>query len=125
VRGPAKDLHSGKFGGAVHEPMIDLVHVLGSLVEAGTGAILVPGINDSVAPLTPEESALYDGIDFDLPSLRKTAAVPSLLHEAGGTKAALMHMWRYPSLSVHGVALIEQHCRAQHTRDRRALGRPE
>ena len=28
VSGLAKDLHSGKFGGAVHEPMVDLIQVV-------------------------------------------------------------------------------------------------
>ena len=44
--------------------MIDLVHLLGKLVD-DKGRILVPGVNELVAPLTAEEDALYDNIDFD------------------------------------------------------------
>lgn len=51
VKGPKADLHSGVFGGTVHEPMTDLVQVLSKLVT-GDGKILVPGIMDQVAPVT-------------------------------------------------------------------------
>jgi Cys-Gly metallodipeptidase DUG1 len=43
ITGPGKDLHSGVFGGTVHEPMTDLVHIMSNLV-APDGKILIPGI---------------------------------------------------------------------------------
>jgi Cys-Gly metallodipeptidase DUG1 len=43
IKGPGQDLHSGVFGGTVHEPMTDLVNVLSKLVDP-KGKILVPGI---------------------------------------------------------------------------------
>ena len=102
ISGLAKDLHSGKFGGAVQEPMADLMSVLSTLVENSTGKILVPGVNDLVKPLTEEESKLYDGLEFDLDGLKQVAGAKDLLHK-GSTKEALMHMWRFPSLSIHAV----------------------
>ena len=60
-----KDLHSGVFGGTVHEGMVDLMWMMNQLVD-GEGNILVEGLMDSVAPLTAEESAKYDNIDFDV-----------------------------------------------------------
>ena len=54
VSGPARDLHSGVFGGTVHEPMTDLVVLLGKLV-APNGKILVPGIDDMVSTADDEE----------------------------------------------------------------------
>ncbi|KAK2569282.1 Cytosolic non-specific dipeptidase [Acropora cervicornis] len=60
----SKDLHSGVFGGTVHEAMSDLIYLLGQLVDV-KGKILVPGINDNVAPLTGGERATYTDIDFD------------------------------------------------------------
>ncbi len=65
VESSSKDLHSGVFGGSVHESMIDLVSLLNELVD-GKGKILVPGIYDAVTPLTDEERKLYEPIDFDL-----------------------------------------------------------
>lgn len=101
VSGPTKDLHSGKFGGSVHEPMTDLVQLMASLVDS-KGSILVPGVMDSVAPLTETERKLYEGVDFHLDSHKRAAGVQRLLHE-GDLEKSLMHMWRYPSLSIHGV----------------------
>ena len=43
--------------------MVDLVYLLNELVD-GKGKILVPGVYDSVKPLTDEEKQLYDPIDF-------------------------------------------------------------
>lgn len=43
VTGIAKDLHSGVFGGVVHEPMTDLTRLMAALVEVN-GRIQVPGI---------------------------------------------------------------------------------
>lgn len=57
ISGPAADLHSGVFGGTVHEPMTDLVHLLSKLVSP-TGEILVPGIKELIAPLTDEEKCV-------------------------------------------------------------------
>ena len=47
-----------------HEAMSDLIYLLGQLVDV-KGKILVPGINDNVAPLTDGERATYTDIDFD------------------------------------------------------------
>ncbi|KAG8844480.1 Cys-Gly metallodipeptidase [Serendipita sp. 411] len=58
VTGPARDLHSGVFGRMVHEPMTDLIHIMSKLVTP-QGDILIPGINDLVAPLTDEERSVH------------------------------------------------------------------
>lgn len=54
ISGPARDLHSGVFGRTVHEPMTDLVTLLGKLV-APDGRILVPGVDDMVDAADEEE----------------------------------------------------------------------
>jgi nonspecific dipeptidase len=100
-----QDLHSGVFGGTVHEGMTDLIYLMSTLVEPGTGKILIPGVMDDVAPVTEEEDALYDSIDFDIDSYKNEATVQSvsdrlLYHEK---KSLLMARWRYPTLSLHGI----------------------
>lgn len=99
-----QDLHSGVFGGSVHEAMIDLVHLLGKLVD-DKGKILIPGVNELVAPLTPEEDALYENIDFDPEDYAKDIGTERLYHHdhEDVKKMTLQHRWRYPSLSIHGV----------------------
>ncbi|KAK7490769.1 hypothetical protein BaRGS_00017998 [Batillaria attramentaria] len=94
------DLHSGVFGGTVHEAMTDLIALMGALVDV-KGKILVPGVYDTVKPLTADEKALYDPIDFDMEDYRNDLGAPKLIHDK--KEDVLMHRWRYPSLSLHGI----------------------
>lgn len=100
IEGPGADLHSGIFGGIIHEPMTDLVNVMSSLVDA-KGKILIEGVDAMVAPVTETESAIYDKIDFDVEQLNAAAGSDTAIHQA--KQDILMHRWRYPSLSLHGI----------------------
>ncbi|KAF6087670.1 carnosine dipeptidase 1 [Phyllostomus discolor] len=100
VRCRDQDFHSGTFGGILHEPMADLVALLGSLTDA-SGRILVPGIYDHVAPVTEEERELHAAADLDLAEFRRSAQVERFLFDT--KEEILMHLWRYPSLSIHGI----------------------
>ncbi|XP_037777790.1 LOW QUALITY PROTEIN: cytosolic non-specific dipeptidase-like [Penaeus monodon] len=97
----AKDLHSGVFGGTVHEAMADLIYLMNTLLDS-KGNILVPGIMNEVVPVTPEEEALYKDIDFDVEDYRKDLRHERLVHHNDKTKT-LMARWRNPSLSLHGI----------------------
>lgn len=44
------------------------------------GKILIPGINEAVAPVTEEELGLYDKIDFDLEEYSRDVGAETLLH---------------------------------------------
>ncbi|KAI3633828.1 hypothetical protein MIR68_008160 [Amoeboaphelidium protococcarum] len=94
------DLHSGVFGGTVHEPMVDLVNVLSSLVKPD-GTILVDGLMDQVAPLTEEEEKLYKSLDFSLDAFLQSTGTKSAITEQPAE--ILKRRWRYPTLSVHGI----------------------
>lgn len=95
-----QDFHSGTFGGILNEPMADLVALLGGLVDA-SGHILIPGIYDHVAPLTEEEKETYKAIELDLEEYRNSSQVKKFLFDT--KEEILMHLWRYPSLSIHGI----------------------
>lgn len=100
VKGPGQDLHSGIFGGIVHEPMTDLVRVLGKLVDTD-GKILIPGIQEMVAPMTDDEQALYADISYTMANLYESLGSTAAIYDT--TEETLMARWRYPSLSIHGV----------------------
>uniref|UniRef100_H2ZQD6 Peptidase M20 dimerisation domain-containing protein n=1 Tax=Ciona savignyi TaxID=51511 RepID=H2ZQD6_CIOSA len=100
VQCSTKDLHSGVFGGSVHEAMGDLIAVMSSLVDK-KGKILIPGVCDAVLPVTKDELLTYDPIDFDLEEYKKDVGVDGLLHPT--KRDILMHRWRFPSLSLHGI----------------------
>ncbi len=76
VYGPSDDLHSGFFGGAVHNPALALVEILGKLYNTDN-TIAVPGFYDDVVALTPEERAM----------IAKTALSDDQLKEATGVSA--------------------------------------
>ncbi|RUS77218.1 hypothetical protein EGW08_015022 [Elysia chlorotica] len=95
-----QDLHSGLFGGTVHEAMNDLIALMSQLTDVNH-KILVPGLYDSVQELTAEEKATYDPIDFDPEDYRKDIGAKKLIHAE--KPDLLMARWRYPSLSLHGI----------------------
>src|SRR5580700_2010160 len=52
--GPARDLHSGLYGGAAPNPVFGLIELL-SKCKDPQGKILIPGMYDDVAPPAPAE----------------------------------------------------------------------
>lgn len=84
--------------------MTDLIHILGTLVNKD-GEILVTGINNEVAQLTPKEKELYEKITFDVSEYKADIGCNRLLHDEN-KEEILMHRWRYPSLSIHGMIYI-------------------
>ncbi|KAK9680218.1 Peptidase family M20/M25/M40 [Popillia japonica] len=97
----SKDLHSGVFGGTVIEGMADLIYLLNTLVDKN-GKILIPGIYAEVAPEAPGERDIYQKIHFDVDEYKKNIGTSSLAHR-GIKEELLMHRWRHPSLSIHGI----------------------
>ncbi|KAI9305332.1 hypothetical protein BJ944DRAFT_161937, partial [Cunninghamella echinulata] len=116
------DLHSGVEGGAVSEPLIDMIHVLGQLVD-NNKKVLIPGFYDNVRPVTEPEEKLYDPIIEWLKSskcgLESTRSQHSSIASPTTTyidlvnpddkpctdriRKELMARWRYPTLTVHKI----------------------
>jgi cytosolic nonspecific dipeptidase len=102
VQGCEQDLHSGVLGGTVHEAMTDLMQLMASLIDS-KGNILIDGIMDDVAPMTQDEEALYESIDFDLVNYKEENRILAKTLMQDNEKSCLMHRWRYPTVSLHGV----------------------
>ncbi|XP_053252633.1 beta-Ala-His dipeptidase-like isoform X3 [Podarcis raffonei] len=100
VQGGERDLHSGALGGIVQEPMSDLIALLDSLVDS-SGHILIPGIYDGVDDFTEEEKKLYEPIEFDIEQYKIDVGVKKFLYDT--KEEILSHLWRFPSLSIHGI----------------------
>lgn len=59
VYGPKRDLHSGSFGGVVHNP----THMVGKMVAAlhdDEGRIRIPGFYDDIVPVSEAQQALIE-----------------------------------------------------------------
>jgi len=104
VKCSSKDLHSGVYGGSVHEAMTDLVRLMASLVGVD-GKILVPGIYDDVEKLTEKEAAIYPTIDFDMEAYKAEVGVMGISDQllSPTKEGVLMARWREPTLSLHGI----------------------
>lgn len=61
------------------------------------GKILIPGINDAVAPVTDEECELYDHIDFDMEEFAKDVGAETLLHSCKVPLAPPLTLCRPPA----------------------------
>lgn len=100
VSGPATDLHSGSYGGAVANPAGALARILASLRDED-GRIAIRGFYDDVAE--PEE-ALREAVaalPFDDERYRRELGVPALAGEAG--RSTLERLWTRPSCDVNGL----------------------
>ncbi|KAL3200873.1 hypothetical protein MRX96_013133 [Rhipicephalus microplus] len=94
------DLESGADGGALHEPMADVVFLLDSLM--GTrGHVSVEGFHDDVAPITDTEWKLYEHVDFDTIEYQSMHDIRRITID--DRLQLLMRKWRYPSLTIHGI----------------------
>jgi acetylornithine deacetylase/succinyl-diaminopimelate desuccinylase-like protein len=95
-----RDLHSGRYGGTVANP----VHALATLVASlhgADGAVAVAGFYDGVDELTPERRAAIDAVAFDEEEYRASVGVPELAGEAG--YSTLQRLWERPTLEVNGI----------------------
>lgn len=102
VSGPSVDLHSGVYGGTIHEPITILIFLLSKLVN-DKGRILIPGIYDKVPECSQEEIENLKTIDFDPTSYAEElkCSKDQLLYTS--KVDILAHRWRYPCLSIHGI----------------------
>lgn len=77
VRGPKDDLHSGFYGGAVHNPALALAQMLAKMFD-DQNRIAVPGFYDDVVPISDrerEEIAKSDMSEQDIVDATGVAAV--------------------------------------------------
>ncbi|WWC70211.1 uncharacterized protein I206_104161 [Kwoniella pini CBS 10737] len=100
INGPDRDLHSGVFGGTVHEPMTDLITLMSKLVT-GDGQILIPGVKEMIAPLTDDERAKFEAIHFAMKDIHDAVGGDVTIYNDG--VKTLMGRMRNPSLSLHGI----------------------
>ena len=86
VHGPARDLHSGIFGGAVENPAMALSRLLAQLRDAN-GRVTIPGFYDDVAPLSAYERKQFARLPIKDRDLQKLLGVKKLFGERGFTPA--------------------------------------
>ncbi|HSM35102.1 MAG TPA: dipeptidase [Longimicrobiales bacterium] len=99
VQGPAGDLHSGSYGGAVVNPANALARILASMHDE-EGRVTIDGFYDHVH--TPEAyKTQIASLPFDDEEFREEVGSPALGGEAGHT--TLERIWVRPTLDVNGL----------------------
>ena len=101
IRGPDHDLHSGAYGGVVHNPLQVATEILAALHD-DQGRVAIPGFYDRVRPLTADDRAEFERIPFDVEAFRQETGAPALWSgEAGYTP--LERLGARPTLEIHGI----------------------
>jgi acetylornithine deacetylase/succinyl-diaminopimelate desuccinylase-like protein len=100
VSGPDHDLHSGLFGGIVHNPAQALCE-LGAGMHDAEGRITLPGFYDKVRPLDAEERAELARLPVNESTYKQQTGVQKLWGEAGYT--AVERLGARPTLEVNGL----------------------
>jgi acetylornithine deacetylase/succinyl-diaminopimelate desuccinylase-like protein len=100
VEGASTDLHSGRFGGTVANPLHALSEILASL-HRPDGTVAVDGFYDGIPGLTAERRRQIAAVPFD-----EAAYLAGLgLGEAHGETgfSTLERLWERPTLEINGV----------------------
>ncbi len=101
-RGPARDLHSGLYGGAAPNAVFALIELLSKLKDQN-GRILIPGMYGDVEKPSPEELQSWQSLPFsEADFLKHEVGSKALTGEKG--YSVLEKVWARPTLEVHGIA---------------------
>jgi acetylornithine deacetylase/succinyl-diaminopimelate desuccinylase-like protein len=100
--GPARDLHSGLYGGAAPNAVFGLIELLAKLKSA-SGRIQISGLYDDVQPPAKAEAESWKSLPFsEREFLQKEVGSTALTGEAA--HSVLERVWARPTMEVHGIA---------------------
>lgn len=100
ITGPATDLHSGIYGGAVHNPAQVLTEVVAAMHDVD-GRVTLPGFYDNVRPMTDEERTQLARLPLTREHYLNSSGAPELFGEAGFTPVE--RVGARPTLEINGL----------------------
>ena len=100
VKGPAGDLHSGSYGGAVVNPAMALARILATFHDAD-GHIAIPGFYDSVRAWPDQVRTQMRSLPFTDEGFLHEVGAPALGGEKG--YSTLERIWTRPTCEVNGL----------------------
>ncbi|MBM3757271.1 MAG: dipeptidase [Acidobacteria bacterium] len=100
--GPARDLHSGLYGGAAPNAVFGLVELLAKAKNAD-GVIQIPGFYDGVAEPAPAELESWSSLPFNADEYRDNEVGSTAITGEPG-RSVFEKTWSRPTLEVHGIA---------------------
>ncbi len=100
VTGPERDLHSGSFGGTVHNPAQALAELVAGMHDA-SGRITLPGFYDRVRTIDTAERERLARVPVTDEDIRALTGVPSLWGEPDFT--VVERIGARPTLEINGI----------------------
>ncbi len=100
ITGPAQDLHSGVFGGAVPNPLTILSELIARLHDKNF-QVTIPGFYNDVARLSARERKALLALPWSRKQFVKTVGAPALCGEKGFSPVE--QLWARPTLEVNGM----------------------
>jgi acetylornithine deacetylase/succinyl-diaminopimelate desuccinylase-like protein len=100
VYGPSQDLHSGMFGGAIHNPATALAELIAGMHDQ-RGRVTLPEFYDKVHEPSPEERQEIARLPMDDEHFLEQTGVPALYGEEGFTTNERTGI--RPTLDVNGL----------------------
>ena len=100
LTGPARDLHSGVYGGAVPNPLTILTELFAHLHDKNF-RVTVPGFYDGVAPVPKAERQALNALPWKKKDFEKAVGAPDYFGEKGFT--TVERLWIRPTLELNGI----------------------
>lgn len=100
LRGAAKDLHSGRHGGGVANPLHAMARLVAGL-HGDDGRVAVPGFYDDVRPIPDALREATRALPFDDAAYLAEIGAPATFGEVGFS--TLERQWNRPTLELNGM----------------------
>ena len=100
ITGPARDLHSGVYGGAVPNPLTVLTELFAKLHDKNF-RVTVPGFYDDVATISSSERKALNSLPWKKKDFERAVGAPGYFGEKGFT--TVERLWIRPTLEPNGI----------------------
>jgi acetylornithine deacetylase/succinyl-diaminopimelate desuccinylase-like protein len=100
LTGPARDLHSGVYGGAVPNPLTILAELFAKLHDKNF-RVTVPGFYDDVQTVPASERKALNALPWKAKDFEKAVGAPGYFGEKGFT--TVERLWIRPTLELNGM----------------------
>jgi acetylornithine deacetylase/succinyl-diaminopimelate desuccinylase-like protein len=100
LTGPARDLHSGVYGGAVPNPLTILSELFAKLHDRNF-RVAVPGFYDKVAKISAPERKSLNALPWKKKAFEEAVGAPGYAGEKGSS--IVEQLWTRPTLELNGM----------------------
>src|ERR1700730_4016120 len=100
LTGPARDLHSGVYGGAVPNPLTILSELFAKLHDKNF-RVSVPGFYDKVAKISAPERKSLNALPWKKKAFKEAVGAPGYAGEKGSS--IVEQLWTRPTLELNGM----------------------